>query len=132
MRKLETFDWWPKLLADKDRLSLRELALAYQVTPGAISAALRRTNTGRLPAAPGPRSGRAERREADAAAAPAAARAAAPRAAAPASGRQLWQVRFENAEVRMVVADDVRSAAEAAEAADMGRPLAITWLGAML
>jgi hypothetical protein len=32
----------------------------------------------------------------------------------------------------MVVADDVRSAAEAAEAADMGRPLAITWLGAML
>jgi len=55
VRRIETFDWWPKLLEKKDELSLRELAEEFSVTPGAISAALRRTGTTRKPAPPGPR-----------------------------------------------------------------------------
>lgn len=57
MRRLETFDWWPELLTLKDTLSLRELAERFQVTPGAISAALKRTGTTRRAAAPGPKPG---------------------------------------------------------------------------
>jgi hypothetical protein len=58
MRKLETFDWWPELVNEKDAMSLRELADKFSVTPGAISAALKRTGTGRKPASPGPKPGR--------------------------------------------------------------------------
>jgi hypothetical protein len=52
---LETHDWWPELVAMKDTLSLRELAEKFDVTPGAISAALKRSGMNRKPAPPGPR-----------------------------------------------------------------------------
>ena len=55
MRKLEEFSWWPELVALKDVLSLRELAERFEVTPGAISMALKRNNIGRESAPPGPR-----------------------------------------------------------------------------
>lgn len=58
MRRIETYDWWPEVLLLKDDLSLRELAARFDVTPGAISAALRRTGTTRTPAPPGPRARR--------------------------------------------------------------------------
>ena len=61
MRRLESFDWWPKLVAEKDELSLRELASKYEVTPGAISAALKREGLTRQPAPPGPRTGRSRK-----------------------------------------------------------------------
>jgi transcriptional regulator with XRE-family HTH domain len=58
VKRLETQDWWPDLLAAKDDLSLRELAERFGVTPGAISTALKRQGISRKPARPGPRSGR--------------------------------------------------------------------------
>ncbi len=61
MRRLETYDWWPELVAKKDELSLRELAERFGVTPGAISAAFKRTGTQRRPAPPGPRALRKRR-----------------------------------------------------------------------
>jgi hypothetical protein len=60
MRRIETFDWWPELVELKDELSLRELADKFNVTPGAISAALRRTGITRKPAPPGPRARRTQ------------------------------------------------------------------------
>lgn len=63
MRKIETYEWWPELLALKDELSLRELAERFDVTPGAISAAFKRTGTRRKPAPPGPRALRRTTRE---------------------------------------------------------------------
>jgi hypothetical protein len=63
MRRLETFDWWPSLLGVKDELSLRELAERFDVTPGAISAALKRGGIIRQPAPPGPRVHRREARD---------------------------------------------------------------------
>jgi len=65
MRRIETFDWWPDLLALKDELSLRELADRFEVTPGAISAAFKRTGTARKPAPPGPRALRKRRKSAE-------------------------------------------------------------------
>jgi hypothetical protein len=61
MRRLETLDFWPELLELKDELSLRELAARFGVTPGAISAALKRTGIPRTPAPPGPRAARKRR-----------------------------------------------------------------------
>lgn len=58
MRRLESFDWWPDLIEEKDKLSLRELASKYGVTPGAISAALKREGISRRAAPPGPRGSR--------------------------------------------------------------------------
>ncbi len=58
MRRLESFDWWPELIEEKDLLSLRELASKYGVTPGAISAALKREGISRRAAPPGPRGSR--------------------------------------------------------------------------
>ena len=58
MRRLETLGFWQELIELKDELSLRELAARFNVTPGAISAALKRTGVTRLPAPPGPRSAR--------------------------------------------------------------------------
>ncbi|TNE88254.1 MAG: hypothetical protein EP330_15125 [Deltaproteobacteria bacterium] len=58
MRRLETHDWWPELLALKDERSLRELAEQFGVTPGAITAALRRQGISRAAAPPGPRKSR--------------------------------------------------------------------------
>lgn len=55
VRRIETFEFWDELLALKDELSLRELAERFNVTPGAISAAFKRTATSRTPAPPGPR-----------------------------------------------------------------------------
>ena len=55
MRRLETLEFWPALLDKKDELSLRQLAGEFGVTPGAISAALKRTGVNRVPAPPGPR-----------------------------------------------------------------------------
>jgi hypothetical protein len=55
MRRIETYDWWPELVRKKDELSLRELAERFDVTPGAISAAFKRTGLSRKAAPPGPR-----------------------------------------------------------------------------
>ena len=55
MRRIETYDWWPELVRRKDELSLRELAERFDVTPGAISAAFKRTGLSRQAAPPGPR-----------------------------------------------------------------------------
>ncbi|MEQ1505694.1 MAG: hypothetical protein ABMB14_25900 [Myxococcota bacterium] len=55
MRRIETYDWWPELVSRKDELSLRELAERFDVTPGAISAAFKRTGLSRKAAPPGPR-----------------------------------------------------------------------------
>ena len=63
MRKLETHDWWPEMVALKDELSLRELGEKFSVTPGAIMAAFRRNGIERRAAPPGPRAYR-ERRQA--------------------------------------------------------------------
>ena len=65
MRRLETFDWWEELVALKDELSLRELAERFHVTPGAISAALKREGVMRQPAPPGPRVHRRRKGEED-------------------------------------------------------------------
>ncbi|MCB9676847.1 MAG: hypothetical protein H6737_17160 [Alphaproteobacteria bacterium] len=46
---LESKPWWKDLLARKDTMSLRDLAAEFQTTPGAISLALKRTNTSRVP-----------------------------------------------------------------------------------
>lgn len=62
MRRLETLDFWPELVELKDELSLRELSERFGVTPGAISAALKRTGTTRQPAPPGPRAARKRKR----------------------------------------------------------------------
>jgi transposase len=58
MRRLETLEFWPELVTLKDELSLRELSERFGVTPGAISAALKRTGTTRTAAPPGPRAAR--------------------------------------------------------------------------
>ncbi len=63
MRKIETFEWWPELIKVKDEYSLRELADKFKVTPGAITAAFKRTGTHRRSAPPGPRSRRRPRGE---------------------------------------------------------------------
>src|SRR5262245_1037364 len=65
MRRIETFDWWPQLVHMKDELSLRELAEKFEVTPGAISAAFKRTGLARKPAPPGPRARRRGRGDDD-------------------------------------------------------------------
>lgn len=49
MVEIESQEWWGQLLADKDTVSIRELANRYGVRPGEIAAALRRTRTGRRP-----------------------------------------------------------------------------------
>ncbi len=46
---LENEPWWQDLLAQKDAKSLRELATEFGTTPGAISLALKKTNTSRVP-----------------------------------------------------------------------------------
>ncbi len=61
MRRLETHDWWPELVDMKDALSLRELAERFGVTPGAISAAFKRSGITRRSAPPGPRALRKRR-----------------------------------------------------------------------
>lgn len=61
MRRLETMELWDELVELKDELSLRELSARFGVTPGAISAALKRSGITRQPAPPGPRSGRKAR-----------------------------------------------------------------------
>lgn len=47
MARLETTEHWAQILELKDQLSLRELAERFGTSPGLISAALRRTQTGR-------------------------------------------------------------------------------------
>ncbi len=61
MRRLEDRTWWPKLLAQKDDHSLRELAEMFEVTPGAINAALKRSGVQRKSAPSGPRVGKRAR-----------------------------------------------------------------------
>lgn len=55
MRRIETEDWWEDLVELKDDLSLRELSARFNVTPGAISNALRRNHLVRKAAPSGPR-----------------------------------------------------------------------------
>ena len=47
MLKLEETPQWNEILELKDSLTLRDLALRFNVRPGTLSAALRRTNTSR-------------------------------------------------------------------------------------
>lgn len=63
MRKLESHDWWPEMVALKDDLSLRELGEKFGVTPGAIMNAFRRNDIERKPAPPGPRKHRKNRKK---------------------------------------------------------------------
>ena len=58
MLRLEDRAWWSKLLAQKDDHSLRELAEMFEVTPGAINAALKRNGVQRKSAPSGPRVGK--------------------------------------------------------------------------
>mgnify|MGYP006084049863 CR=1 FL=1 len=55
MRKLETNSWWPTLLVNKDKYSLRELGEMFGVSAGAINTALKRNGITRLPTRSGPR-----------------------------------------------------------------------------
>lgn len=158
MRKLETFEWWSDLLELKDSLSLRQLAQRFDVTPGAISAALRRTNTGRMPAAPGPKPGLApadaslpEAGERATPARPARSRAApvqlaevlgtvprrspAPGSAMPTGRDQAWQVVFRadgRDTIRVIVASNVVDAARAAAGAGTGEVVTLAWIGELL
>jgi transcriptional regulator with XRE-family HTH domain len=58
MKKLETHDWWPRLLELKDDLSLQELAERFGVTAQAVSRALKRNGIPRKRTPPGPRAQR--------------------------------------------------------------------------
>ena len=60
MKKLETHDWWPRLLELKDDLSLQELAERFGVTAQAVSRALKRNGIPRKRTPPGPRAQREE------------------------------------------------------------------------
>jgi len=60
MKKLETHDWWPKLLELKDDLSLQELAEHFGVTATSVSRALKRNGIPRKRTPPGPRAQRKE------------------------------------------------------------------------
>ena len=69
MQPLEKFPWWPELIALKDVMSLRELAVKFCISPAAISNALKRNGITRTAAPAGPRSSRSEAHKAAAAAA---------------------------------------------------------------
>jgi predicted DNA binding protein len=58
-KKIEDQPWWPKLVAEKDAKSLRELSAEFGVSPAAISNALKRNNLTRTSARSGPRKYRA-------------------------------------------------------------------------
>jgi transcriptional regulator with XRE-family HTH domain len=60
MKKLETHDWWPKLLELKDDLSLQELAEHFGVTATSVSRALKRNGISRKRTPPDPRAQRKE------------------------------------------------------------------------
>ena len=47
--RLESASWWPQLLADKDAMSLRELAEKYNVSINGLSRALKRAGVSRRP-----------------------------------------------------------------------------------
>ena len=64
MRKLETMDWWPELVAKKDECSYRELGELFGATPGAIHRALKRAGHTKKRARSGPRTARAGKPEA--------------------------------------------------------------------
>jgi hypothetical protein len=136
MRRLETFDWWPELVGLKDTLSLRELATRFDVTPGAIAAALRRTATARRPSSPGPkRTARAPRPESPRPAPQPRPRGIDSVLATPALGRRhAWQVlyRTDVGDVpRVVIATSaVEAATIASDAADP--VVGLSWVGEML
>ena len=58
-RKMEDQPWWPKLVAQKDEKSLRELSAEFGVSPAAISNAFKRNSLKRKPARSGPRTRKA-------------------------------------------------------------------------
>jgi len=60
VRKIETNDWWPKLVELKDELSLQELADRFGASAAAVRTGLKRTGTPRKRMPPGPRSRRRE------------------------------------------------------------------------
>lgn len=102
MRRLETYDWWPQLVAVKDVLSLREMAERFEVTPGAITAALKRQGIARQAAPPGPRIHRKNRPE---------------EALPPEPGEEMseaGEAKARAAERRLVRPDSAREAAAAA------------------
>ena len=63
MTKLENKPFWPELLANASRMSIRELAERYNVSHAAIAAAFQRGNVQRTKAPPGPRNKRKDRQE---------------------------------------------------------------------
>ena len=54
-KKMENQAWWPKLVAQKDTKSLRELSAEFGVSPAAISNAFKRNKVKRKPARSGPK-----------------------------------------------------------------------------
>ncbi len=53
--RLESHSWWPKLLAEKDHKSLRELSETYNVSINGLSRALKRAGVQRTPVRGGKR-----------------------------------------------------------------------------
>lgn len=131
MRRLESLEWWPDVVAAKDELSLRELARRFDVTPGAIAAAIRRTGVARRPSPPGPKT--AGRRTA--APVPVATPAASPRVSPMSTNTKgfAWAVTFPGAQVgpgAVVIAGSLNEALEAARR--VGEPVGIQLLGPVL
>jgi hypothetical protein len=136
LRTIESNEWWPELVALKDELSLRELAERFQVTPGAIVAALKRgsitrsTVSGRAGTAPpGDRP--------TAAGGDAARRWVAPSRPEPDARalRGAWKViagRDGAPVVRVVVADSLTAAATRVAAAGLEELVALEWIGEVL
>lgn len=130
MRRLESLEWWPDLIVAKDDLSLRELARRFDVTPGAIAAALRRTGVSRRPSPPGPRS--AARKAAPVVGAQPAAAGA--RAHTSANSKTFaWSVTFAGAgtgPASVVIAPTIADALAAAKRG--GDPIGVLLLGPVL
>ena len=130
MRRLESLEWWPDLVALKDELSLRELARRFDVTPGAIAAAIRRTGVSRRPSPPGPKTSTAR------VAPPAAARAPLPDPVSPGSPNSkglAWAVTFAGAQAGptpVVIAASIGDALIAARRT--AEPVGIQLLGPVL
>ena len=126
MQTLDSRPWWPDLIALKDNLSLRELAVKFEVSPAAISNALKRNGINRTAAPAGPRSSRPEAHKTAAAAAIQSTTKRGPPAgwvaAAPAQEQQekAYKVVFSELELQLKARDLVHAAEIAQRIADEG------------
>lgn len=108
---VESADFWPEILRLKDTVPLRELARRFDVLPGAIVAALKRTQGQPVPTGKKPRRGKVEDLP--------------PEAGEDVSGARVWQVTVRDGEAessRVVLAT---SLLEAATLANLGRGRAV-------